>query len=326
MNARIRTQHPFEHILSVSEEDIEFEFRAYASGLPWSDYLLNPRRLRGSDFLMRWSQGVWSENRLTDAVNKSEEFVAIPYGPSGVAPDNDPRAFELYFERLEEAGLGNLKRPDLLVFKSDQKDSVDALVEALGGLAELPFTTEDKLRPLLDLALVAVECENSLWVARKMPNYGKPLTPQKRMNGQPGMAKTAVLPTIILKNEDLEPLSNWEQANHVPIHIWHVFFDMAFGISLQRALDLFRSGLIHPTEQTFQAPSGASSTKTIYKIYYHYAYELATATSSPELKPAYIEDKNGHILPYVRFEGGELAFSPTALAVLRTIHDEMARG
>jgi hypothetical protein len=275
---------------------------------------------------MRWSQGVWSENRLTDAVNKSDEFFAIPYGPSGVAPDNDPRAFELYFERLEEAGLGKLKRPDLLVFKSEHKASVNSIVEALGGLAELPFTREDKLRPLLDLALVAVECENSLWVARKMPNYGKPLTPQKRMDGQNGMPKTAVLPTIILKKEDLEPLSNWEKENRVPIHIWHVFFDMAFGISFQSALALFHSGLILPTEQTFQAPSGASSTKTIYKIYYHYAYELGTATSSPDLKPAYIEDKNGHILPYVRFEGGELSFSLDAFTVLKSISDEKAGG
>jgi|GEM_PF-4742413 hypothetical protein len=30
---------------------------------------------------------------------------------------DDVRAFELYFERLELAGLGNIKRPDLLIFK-----------------------------------------------------------------------------------------------------------------------------------------------------------------------------------------------------------------
>ncbi len=26
-----------------------------------TDFVINPRRLRGSDFLMRWSQGRWSE-------------------------------------------------------------------------------------------------------------------------------------------------------------------------------------------------------------------------------------------------------------------------
>ena len=74
--------HPFEKILSVSKEEIEFELRAITE-VSWSDFWLNPRKLRGSDFLMRWSQGVWSEKRLTDAINATDEFFAIPYGPSG---------------------------------------------------------------------------------------------------------------------------------------------------------------------------------------------------------------------------------------------------
>ena len=62
----------FEKILSVCSEDIEFELRGYAS-VEWSNFLLNPRRLRGSDFLMRWSQGVWSEDRILQAVNETSE-------------------------------------------------------------------------------------------------------------------------------------------------------------------------------------------------------------------------------------------------------------
>ena len=107
--------HPFERVLSVTAETIEFGFGGFGQ-IDWADFLLNPRRLRGSDFLMRWSQGVWSEKRLIDAVNATGSFYAIPYGPSGVAPTNDVRAFELYFERLEAAGLGGIKRPDLLIF------------------------------------------------------------------------------------------------------------------------------------------------------------------------------------------------------------------
>ena len=72
--------------------------------------------LRGSDFLMRWSQGVWSEERMIQAVNGTNEFFAMPYGPSSTAPEDDVREFELYFERLEAAGLRDVKRPDLLVF------------------------------------------------------------------------------------------------------------------------------------------------------------------------------------------------------------------
>jgi hypothetical protein len=318
----MKHKHPFELALSVPIEDIEFAFPAYESGLPWADHLLNPRRLRGSDFLMRWSQGVWSENRLLDSIDQSEKYFAVPYGPSGVAPDNDPRAFELYFERLEKAGLGSLKRPDLLVFSKNNQIAVEAFVRTVGGPTELPFTPEIELRPLLDLALMAVECENSLWVAQKMPDYNKPLTPQRRMGNKPGMKKAAVLPTVIIKDEDLNPLRDWQEENGVPIHIWHAFFDIAFGISFTDALHLIHSGQILPTKQPFQAPSGASSTKIIYKIYYHYAYELGTSISSPKLLPAHIEDKNGHILPYVRFEGGQLALSSAAIKVLDNISEE----
>lgn len=175
--------HPFERALSVATEDIELELRGVTE-ITWADFWLNPRKLRGSDFLMRWSQGVWSEKRLIDATNKTNQFYAIPYGPSGTAPTDDVRAFELYFERLEAAGLGNIKRPDLLVFKIEDKPFVDKFLASIGGEEELPFITEDKLQDLISKAIIAVECENSLWVAEKMPFYNIPMKPQKRLGGK----------------------------------------------------------------------------------------------------------------------------------------------
>lgn len=318
----------FDLVFGVSEEDIEFEFRESAL-IPWADYWLNPRQLRGSDFLMRWSQGVWSENRLREALNQTGEFYALPYGPSGTAPEDDPRAVELYFLRLENAGLGKLKRPDLLVFRESDKAEVESVVYQIAGLdagsysfedavRELPFTSEDHplIQHLLTKAIIAVECENSLWVARQMPFYGTPLKPQKRLGGKLGLAKNAVLPTIILKNEDRQPLLDWQAQRNVPIHIWHVFFDLAFGIALNEAERLFTEGLIEPISQVFQAPGGQTTTKSIYKVYYHYAYELGEAVEQPALLAAHIIDKNGHVLPYVKFDGGSLFFKAQALSLL----------
>lgn len=298
--------HLFEKVLSVSAEDIQFELRGHTA-VEWLDFLLNPRRLRGSDFLMRWSQGVWSEERIIQAVNT----------------DDDVRAFELYFERLEAAGLGENKRPDLLIFKNSSQETVDVLVRSLGGVSELPFTPEDSnaIQELLARAILAVECENSLWKGKLMPDYGTELKPQKRMGGKPGLKKNAVVPTLILKEEDRKPLQIWQDTNRIPIHIWHVFYDMAFGISLDKAQELIEQGFILPTEQVFQAPGGATTRKVIYKIYYHYAYPLCDATQEPELKAKFIEDKNGHILPYVHFEGGRMDLRAEALAVLREIAD-----
>jgi hypothetical protein len=310
--------HPFERILSATIDDIEFELRGI-SEVAWADFWLNPRKLRGSDFLMRWSQGVWSEKRLIDASNKTGQFYAIPYGPSGTAPANDVRAFELYFEKLESAGLGNIKRPDLLLFKISDKPFVDKFLKDIGGAEELPFITENRLQNLISKAIIAVECENSLWVAEKMPDYKTPMKVQKRFNGKLGLAKTAVLPTVIIKEEDRIPLSKWQTENKIPIHIWHVFFDRAYGLSFDEAQRLVDDGLILPTEQVFQAPGGATTKKAIYKYYYHYAYPLGIAKERPQLVPAFIEDKNGHILPYVKFEGGSLSFTDEALSLLKKL-------
>jgi len=317
--------HPFEKILSVCVENIEFEFKnnAYTE---WSIFLLNPRRLRGSDFLMRWSQGVWSEERITQAVNQHGEFFVIPYGPSGTAPDDDVRAFELYFERLEAAGLGTIKRPDLLIFKREDEKFVMKAVESLGGISELPFMqeTDANMQKILSKALVAIECENSLWQGSLMPDYKAELKPQKRLGGKPGLKKNAVLPTIIIKEEDREPLQTWQNSSGIPIHVWHVFFDMAFGIALDEAQRLVREGYILPTEQVFQAPGGATTKKSLYKFYYHYGYPLGNAVEEPKLVAKSITDKNGHILPYVHFEDGTMNIREEALNILREL--ENAKG
>lgn len=308
----------FEKYLTVAKEETDFWLRQVEK-VWWSDFWLNPRRLRGSDFLMRWSQGVWSEKRVLEVVNRTDDFFAIPYGPSGVAPTDDVRAFELYFERLEAAGLGKLKRPDLLFFARQEKDFVDKFLREIGGVDELPFTPESNLQPLIKKATIAIECENSLWVAEKMPAFDKPLKPQKRLGGKPGLSKTAVLPTVIIKEEDRRPLLLWQAENQIPIHIWHVFFDRAYGLALNEAERLLAEGLILPTEQIFQSPNGAITTKAIYKFYYHYAYLLGVAVESPTLIPDFVQDKNGHILPFVRFAGGKLEFSQSVWEVLRNL-------
>jgi len=152
-----------------------------------------------------------------------------------------------------------------------------------------------------------------------MPKYNTPMKPQKRLGGKLGFAKTAVLPTVIIKEEDRKPLSTWQNKNKIPIHVWHVFFDRAYGLSFNEAQRLVKKGLIQPTEQVFQAPGGATTKKLIYKFYYNYAYPLGVANERPKLVPACIEDKNGHILPYVKFQGGSLNITQDGINVLNSL-------
>lgn len=149
-----------------------------------------------------------------------------------------------------------------------------------------------------------------------MPDYGATLKPQKRLGGLPGLKKNAVLPTIIIKEQDRQPLRDWQDQRRVQIHIWHAFFDQAFGLSLDDAEQLLKEGKIEPTVQVFQSPNGATSSKIIYKFYYHYAYPLGQSTAAPTLVAQSITDKNGHILPYVTFHGGTILLDPTAVTLL----------
>lgn len=125
---------------------------------------------------MRWSQGRWSEELVVQAVNKTRRYFALPYGPSGTAPKGDVREFELYFERLEKAGLGKMKRPDLLIFRTADRVEIENLVDDLGGLKELPFTRENDPRmvKILARAIVATECENSCGWRKRCPTTGRP--------------------------------------------------------------------------------------------------------------------------------------------------------
>ncbi len=310
----------FDDRLAAPREEIEFSFSGLPA-LPWANFLLNPRRLRGSDFLMRWSQGVWSERRIVEAVNATGEFMAVAYGPSSVAPENDPRAHELYFERLEDAGRGGIKRPDLLVVRAEHRKAAMGAVARLGGVEELPFHDEEApdMRRLLSLASVAIECENSLWMARQMPNYGEALRPMRRLGGLPGLPLSAVLPNIFLKEEDRGRLLAWEGSAQVPIHIWQVFHDLAFGVSLREADRLIQSGHIDPRKQMFQAPGGATSDKVVYRIHHHYTYEVGEMDEPPGLKAERLVDPNGHILPWVRFDGGRLNLASEAVRQLRSL-------
>lgn len=269
-----------------------------------ADFYVNPRYLRGSDFLMRWSQGRWSEEILIEAFARNRNWIAIPFGPSSIAPE-DPKELELYFERLEAAAIG--KRPDLLILAREAYEAVRKDVERV-GIENIPFTPDKDLGFLISSAVCAVEVENSLWVSKAMPHYGKG-RPSKIDADLTVFLRSQKVPTVIIKDQDLKPLEVWQQNCKVPIYVFHVFFDQGFFISFDRALGLIQNKVVEVTEQTFFAPGGATTKKGIYKIWYTLASPLGDIVKSPDLSSKVVQDKNGHILPYVHFSGGQLDLS-----------------
>jgi hypothetical protein len=215
-------------------------------------------------------------------VNYTGRYYAIPYGPSGTAPAQNIRDYELYFERLEKAGLGKLKRR-ICSFSARKTPHIPMILSRIERLAGVGFCSEEDslMQKLLSRALIAVECENSLWRARQMPDYNSQLTPQKRLKGRPGLKKTAVTPTVIIKKEDLEPLMRWQKERGIPIHLWHAFFDEAFGISLEKAESLISSGEIEETPQVYQAPGG----RRLARLYSKFIIITPTAWRLPVRNP-----------------------------------------
>ena len=283
----------------------------------WGDesnesYWLNPRRIRGSDFLMRWSQGVWSEMITISAINESQKYFAIPYGASSVAP-NDPKKAELYFDRLDKVNAKDMKRPDILIYSIKDRDRVESEIKKLGGLEELPFTEEPNMGEILKCAILAIECENSLWIAKQMPDYGQDLRPMNRLNGNLGLPKNAKTPTVIIKDEDLNRIKTWQDQIGVPIHSWQIFYDLGIGISLNDAVELISNNKISKTEQKFAESNGNTTTKTIYKIYHNHAYSVGKIVTTPQLKCDTLIDKNGHVMPYVKFEGGKMVLDSNVI-------------
>jgi len=152
-----------------------------------------------------------------------------------------------------------------------------------------------------------------------MPDYSTELKSQKRLNGKLGLKKNAVLPTIIVKEEDRKPLQTWQDANGVPIHIWHVFFDRAYGIALDEAQRLIRRRFVLLLEDTFQPLGGETTKKSMYEFSIQFGYQLGDFTEEPQFFAKSITDKSGHVFPYAGIGGGKMKLHPEALGVLREL-------
>lgn len=185
-------------------------------------FLINPRRLRGSDFLMRWAQGRWSEEVVIRAINQTGQFGVIPYGPSTVAPD-DPTELEAFFERMDRlAGEG--KRPDVLLYDEATFDWAQReLKSRLGSIEKAAEMPSAQWRDVIAKARAALEIENSLWVTERMPGFGKPFSRYVRGKNKGRLKPAGIIPTVIVKQEDIPRLQRWQSDYAIPIYVVHIF-------------------------------------------------------------------------------------------------------
>lgn len=270
-----------------------------------------PNKIRGADFWARYQQGLWSERLTLAALNSLPDYFGITYGCSGIAPSTGPEEVNAYFEKLAAADMANTKRPDLLVFNRSDKPLVDNYIKQAGGIKQLPFLSESNpaLRGILQKAIMGVECENSMWIVAEMAGYGATLGKARRGLGrQLRVIPHAVTsgnksrtPHLIVKGEDLPRLEAWQKITGVPIHIWHTFYDKAFGISLNKIRRLIACRWIDPTEQAYER----GRIKITFNTPYQFAYQLGQTTTAPEVVSGVMRE-GAKIRPYAHFSGGQI--------------------
>jgi len=272
-------------------------------------FLINPRRLRGSDFLMRWAQGRWSEEIVIRALNRTAQFGVIPYGPSTVAPE-DPEELELFFQKMDVINQEG-KRPDLLLYDKATYDwACNEVCRRFGSVEKVAETSSSVLEDVISKANAALEVENSLWVTEKMPGFGKPFSRYKRGKSKGRLKPAGIIPTIIVKQEDITRLQQWEDNFGVPIYIVHIFYDRGYFVKFSNVLDMLESGELGTEAQRYTNPDGtAASPKYIVKVPYILCKEFGTV-SGQRLLPKTFVDKNGKVMTYVTFSGGDIQLSP----------------
>ncbi len=259
---------------------------------------------------MRWAQGRWSEDIVIRTLNQTNQFGVIPYGPSTVAPE-DPAELELFFERMDVIAQEG-KRPDLLLYDKATFGWVRGQLERrFGSIEKVAETSSAQLSDVIAKARAALEVENSLWVTEKMPGFGKPFSRYARGKNKGRLKPPGVIPTIIVKQEDIPRLQQWQTDHGIPIYVVHIFYDRGYFVRFSDVLAWLESGELGMETQRFTNPDGtAASPKQIVKVPYILCKEFGTV-SGPTLVPKTFVDKNGKVMTYVTFSGGEIHLSPS---------------
>jgi hypothetical protein len=113
-------------------------------------------------------------------------------------------------------------------------------------------------------------------------------------------------PTIIVKQEDIGRLSNWQSTYAVPISVVHIFYDKGYFIRFDDILSHIAMGDIGFETQKFSNPDGTTSAaKEIVKVPYVLCKEFGDV-SEQGLEPRTFVDKNGKVMTYVTFTGGRV--------------------
>lgn len=264
-------------------------------------------RFRGDNFKGKWSLGSWAEQKIISAINESEEFRAVPYGKSGVSSAQSSQERQEYWNlHKERESFG--KRPDVLVFEKHIFNSFlnDAGYSSL--INYLPENLESDIQEIVGSALLGIESEASIWQGERMKHFGRKWFEKTGSLKPLNEVKNWTAPTVIVKDEDLQPLINWQKFYEKPIYIVHLFYDMALILDFSKLREYIAEGIVKGEIFDY-----GKASKTIYKTFYGLADEFGKFTELAEIVPFVSQTNGGKFEADLYFEGGKIEINQATI-------------
>jgi AccI restriction endonuclease len=260
-------------------------------------------RFRGENFKGKWSLGSWAEQKIINAINASENFRAVSYGKSGVSTAKTKEEVCDYWNlHKERESFG--KRPDVLVFEKSIFDELINDEKKAELLKDLAGNLEADVEEIVNASLLGIESEASIWQGEKMKHFGRNWAEKTGGLKPLNEVKTWTAPTVIVKDEDLQPLIDWQNYYQKPIYIVHLFYDMALMLNFSKLRQYIAEGTVKGEIFDY-----GKASKTIYKTFYGLATEFGKFTELAEIIPFVSQTNGGKFEADLYFEGGEIIIS-----------------
>ncbi len=260
-------------------------------------------RFRGENFKGKWSLGSWAEQKIISAINDSEHFRAVPYGKSGVSTAKNREEIRDYWNlHKERESFG--KRPDVLVFEKTIYDELINDKNTTELFENLPGNLESDIEEIVNSATLAIESEASIWQGEKMKHFGRNWAEKTGALKPLNEVKAWTAPTVIVKDEDLQPLVDWQDYYQKPIYIVHLFYDIALMLNFSKLREYIAEGTVKGEVFDY-----GKASKTIYKTFYGLASEFGKFTELAEIIPFVSQTSGGKFEADLYFEGGEIVIS-----------------
>lgn len=287
-------------------------------------------RGRGIDFEHRFNTSRWAEDLLIHALGAKHGLLTVRFGLSEIRPEAQLVYGETSYKEpdLLTYALNDLTNREINLLRSENLEAADRTRFAKGKELSFAFAK----------ALAAIEVEFSPYRAKEMKDREwRPRTPERWAQRPLKRANPPTAPNVIVKEEDLPKLLDWQKFTQIPVIIAHLFDQEAFAVTLKAIRDFNRkyegdsneqvklqmtSGIFKTVQRYDRTDAqGAAEEKVIFRI------TPTAAAKIGDLKEVRVEaqlavSSSKKYVTHPIFSGGKLELLPDFLNLLRSLRND----